>query len=94
MKKETLLLPFIIALTSCALFRSTAKTVIDVAIATCVAEHPEINDEKTMRETCQYLEEYGPLVRDLLGARKRGLARVAAQRVDPDFDGGAKDASE
>lgn len=67
---------------ACASWKETARTVVDVSIATCVAEHPEITDETEMRTVCKYVEAFGPIVRDLLSARKRGLARVAAHRDD------------
>jgi hypothetical protein len=80
-----------ILLIGCALFKSTAKTVIDVALATCIEDHPEIMSEPELAKVCEYTQEYGPIVRDLLSARKRGLARVAAQRVT--LDAGVQDAA-
>ncbi len=72
-----------LALMACALFKQDAKTAIEVAIAACVAEHPEITTEPEMAKACQYATEFGPIVEQLLGARKRGLVRMATQRSTP-----------
>ncbi len=92
-------------LMACAAFKSGAKTAIEVAVATCIAEHPEAATEPELAKVCQYAEEYAPIVEQLLAARKRGLVRMAAQRsaappadavvlvlVAP-LDAGAKDAA-
>lgn len=71
---------FCVVLGACALFKSTAKTVVDVALATCIAEHPDVHTPEAMQKVCPYVEEFGPIVAELLAARKRGLARVAAER--------------
>lgn len=76
-------------LVACSLWKPIAKTVIDAVVATCVSEHPEINDEPAMREVCKYAPDVAPIVKDMIGARKRGLARVSSQR---DADAGAADA--
>lgn len=64
--------------------RQAARTAIDVAIAACIAEHADIQDEAELREVCKWTEELGPIVRDLLAARKRGLAKMKAASCAPD----------
>lgn len=71
-----------IVLGACASWKSVVKSVIDVALAACIAEHPEITDESAMRKVCPYVEEVAPHVREILGARKRGLARMSASPRD------------
>lgn len=57
--------------------RDVAHAVIDVALATCVAEHPG-NDEPTLRDICRYAEDLAPVVRELLAAQKRGAMKSAS----------------
>lgn len=57
--------------------RDVAHAVIDIALATCVAEHPG-NDEPTLRDICRYAEDLAPVVRELLAAQKRGALKSGA----------------
>lgn len=53
-----------------------AKSAIDIGLATCIAEHADISDEAALREVCKWTDEFAPLVKELLSARKAGLARA------------------
>lgn len=65
-----------IELAGCALFKPVARTVIDASIAACIAEHADVEDEPTLQSLCKWTEDLGPIIRDLLAARRRGLARA------------------
>lgn len=69
-------------LAGCLLGKTVAKTAIDVALATCVAENPGA-DEKELQAACQFADDVLPIVRQLLAAQKKGAAKGAAR------DGGA-----
>ena len=76
------------AVLSCGLApKQIAKTVIDVGLAACIAEHAEVEDEAALKELCKWTDELAPLVKDLLSARKRGL-QAAAKRGACGPDGG------
>lgn len=70
----------ILGVTACSLFttKQLLKSVIDVGLATCIAEHADIQEEAALREVCRWTDELAPIVKDLLSARSKGLA--AAQR--------------
>ena len=57
--------------------RQAARTAIDLALAACIAEHAEIQDEKELKAICQWADELAPIVKDLLAARKKGLQRAS-----------------
>ncbi len=71
-----------IADTGCLAARQATKTAIDVALAACLAEHADIDDESELRKICQWADDVWPLVRDLLAARRRGLAKARALASD------------
>jgi len=54
-----------------------AKSAIDVGLASCIADHADIVDEPALREVCKWTDELAPTVKELLSARKSGLAKVA-----------------
>ena len=55
--------------------KQAVRTAIDVAIAACIAEHADIEDEAELKKVCQWAEELGPVIKDLLAARKKGMAK-------------------
>jgi hypothetical protein len=59
--------------------RQIAKTVIDAALANCIAANPDVEDEPALREICPWAEDAVPLVKDLLAARRKGAAKHAAK---------------
>jgi len=58
--------------------RAIAKSVIDIVLATCIAENADIVDEPALREVCHWTDEMTPTVKDLLAARRKGVAKAAA----------------
>lgn len=54
------------------------KSVVDLAIAECVAENPG-KDEPTLREICRYADELAPTVVDLIMAQQRGVMKSGAK---------------
>jgi len=80
MKKLRLLLvlPLLVLLPSCLTGKQIAKSVIDIALATCIAENADISDEAALREVCRWTDELAPTVKDLLSARRKGVAKAAA----------------
>lgn len=54
--------------------KTIAKSAIDVALAACIAEQADVQDEPALREICYWTDELAPLVKELLAARTRGLA--------------------
>lgn len=54
-----------------------AKTVIDAGLAACLNDNLDVSDEAALREICKWTEDVGPIVRDLLAARKRGMAKAS-----------------
>lgn len=74
---------------ACGIWKPIAKTVLDMTVATCLEEHPEIQSEPAAREFCKYAPDVAPLVDEFLSARKRGAKRMASMQSD----GGASDAS-
>lgn len=57
--------------------KEIAKGMISAALALCIAENPDEN-EQTLRALCRFTDAEAPLVRDLLSAQKRGIARHLA----------------
>lgn len=75
------------SLAGCNAFqKQIARSVIDVGLAACLAEHADVDDESALREICKWADDIAPLVKDLLLARRRGMAkaRMAAQACGPD----------
>lgn len=54
--------------------KTVAKGAIDVALAACIAEHPD-DDEAALKEACKWADELAPLVKELIGARSKGIAK-------------------
>lgn len=68
--------------------KAVVKSVIDVALAACIAENPGA-DEKELKAACQYADELAPAVKDLMAAQKKGAVKVAAAKCpEPAKDGG------
>ncbi len=57
-----------------AIIKTVAKGAIDVALAACIAEHPD-DDEAELKQACQWADELAPIVKDLLAARNKGMAK-------------------
>lgn len=74
-------------LTACAFLKPIARAAIDVALAACIEENPDITSEPEMATVCRYAPDVAPLVKDLLAARVRGLVKRANRG-----DAGAPDA--
>ena len=62
----------------CLAGKQIAKGAIDVALAACIAEHPD-DDEAALKEACKWADELAPLVKDLLSARQKGMAKHEAK---------------
>lgn len=74
-----------------ALNRQVAKSAIDVALAACISEHADVQDEPALREICKWTDELAPLVKDLLSARQKGLAAASRKGAcGPAPDAGVK----
>jgi len=89
------LIAFIALCNACAFGKAVARTAIDTFVATCIAEHPEIQDEGMMRDVCKYAPDVAPIVKDLLSARQRGYDRTGMKppATGMTSDAGASDAS-
>lgn len=72
--------PPIVQTTGCS---PQVKAITDVLVkkllAECIAENPELNDVE-LQKICQFADDLWPLVRDLVSAQKRGLAKASASR--------------
>lgn len=84
---------FVLQGCSATMTKQIVKSVIDVALAACVAEHTEIQDEPALRETCKYADELAPAVKEILSSRSKGMAKLAkagpsCPQVAPQKDGG------
>lgn len=78
MKKLFPVLLFISAsTTSCLPAKQVAKSVIDIGLALCIANHADVMDEKALRDICRWTDELAPVVKDLLSARKAGLEKAS-----------------
>lgn len=62
-----------------ALDKQLVKSAIDVGLATCIADNADIQEEAALKEICKWGDELAPIVKDLLGARSKGLAKAAAK---------------
>lgn len=60
--------------------KTVAKGAIDVALAACIAEHPD-DDEAALKEACHWADDLAPLVKDLIGARTKGMAKHDTKRA-------------
>lgn len=62
-----------------AINKQIAKSVIDIALAACIAENPG-NDMETLKALCHYTDELAPTVKDILEAQKKGSLKLAAAK--------------
>lgn len=69
--------------------RAAGRTAIDVGLALCAAEHPDAETPEELRAICGVAEDVLPILRDLLAAQKRGLAKAGAAKVGSGADAGA-----
>lgn len=71
---------FAFTITNCSpsLTKTIVRSVIDVALATCISEHADVSDEAALRGICQWTDELAPTVKDLLAARSKGLGKAKA----------------
>ena len=70
--------------TACGpLGKEIAKSAIDVALAACVSEHADLQDEEELREVCKWTDEMAPYVKELLSARAKGLSKARAACAQP-----------
>ena len=67
--------------------RQAARTAIDVGLAACLAERADIEDEVALREVCKWADDLAPIVKDLLAARRKGLAAAAKKGACPPAEG-------
>jgi len=67
--------------------KDIAHAVIDVALAACVAEHPD-KSEPELRAVCNYGADLAPVVHELIGAQKKGAAKAGVMNCGQ--DAGAK----
>jgi hypothetical protein len=55
--------------------RDIAHAVIDLALAACVAENPD-KSEPELKAICHYADDLAPVVHELIGAQKKGVAKA------------------
>lgn len=76
------LITCILSVSGCSLFQSqVAKTVVDLAFATCVQEAESV-DEQEVARICNVGPDAFDVLRKLLAAKRVGIARVSARRTD------------
>ena len=73
-----------LALVSCsaATTKKVTNALIDLVLATCVAENPELG-EVELQKACKYADDQKEVVQQLLASQKNGLARVRASAPAP-----------
>lgn len=69
--------------------RQAARTVVDVALAACVLEHPDMTEQE-LYAICHWAEEIAPIVKELIASQRKGLARMQP-KAQPAADAGAND---
>jgi hypothetical protein len=63
----------ILSVVSCAAGKQLAKSAIDIALALCIAEHPDAS-MPALKDLCHYADELAPVVQDLIAAQKKAAA--------------------
>lgn len=66
----------------CAAFKPIARTVLDLALATCLAENQGLTNSAELQAICPWVEADAPLVEKFLQAQRRGMAKSAARCAD------------
>jgi len=64
--------------------KTIAKGAIDVAVAACIAEFSDVDDESTLKDVCKITDDAAPYIKELLSARSKGLAKKASALKCPE----------
>lgn len=71
-----------LVLVACApsVYKQIAKSVIDVALAACLAENPG-KEKPELKEICHWTDEADPFVDNILASSKKGLSKYSASKT-------------